>query len=464
MPIEVDASGVTVPTIDESIEDLLGQFAAIFGAEITTAAQTPQAQIAGLIAAAETEIGERVAAVAAATSPYSAAGIQLDVLGEQHYIPRIGATYSTVDVTLTGTAGTNVPAGSRAKTTGGDTFETVADATLSTAGVTVEMRAVEPGPVAIAAATLTSIVTVIAGWETVTNPTAGIEGRAAQADAEYRVGLLTRPRRAQRGPLAAILAAIDSLPVGRRNGRENRTAAALVVQQFTIAVHGVLIVAEKATDAEVTRAVENHRGLGAPTMTAIVGGTPDNSTLDAVTDGTVTFAGVAYTGLDLSSAPTGAAKAAALTTLLANAGVVVAFIDNVYIAQFGWQPDADQQFAAGSVETAFGLNPDDAVAAPGPFLRPRNRPLTVTLDVTRLAGFPADGLAQIRTALTTRVAAYDLGATVYLNDLLAVAQAVTGAQVTSMTVQHSSADVNGTAPPLDSLWTLPTANITVTIT
>ena len=161
-----------------------------------------------------------------------------------------------------------------------------------------------------------------------------------------------------------------------------------------------------------------------------------------------------------------ALKAAALTALLADVGVSVAAVDGVYLATFGWRPARSPVFGDGTVADAFGLSPAGGASYPiGPFQRPRERELIVAVNVTRDAAlFPGDGLSLIRSAVISRVGAYGLGEQLWLNDLLVVVEQIAGTRVTTMTVQHDSADVTGEDVPLDSRWTLPEANLTVTIT
>ena len=58
---------------------------------------------------------------------------------------------------------------------------------------------------------------------------------------------------------------------------------------------------------------------------------------------------------------------------------------------------------------------------------------------------------------------YGLGAQIWQNDILSAAEGITGTRVTTISVQHNSVDVSGLTPPLDALWTLPAANLTVLI-
>ena len=206
--------------------------------------------------------------------------------------------------------------------------------------------------------------------------------------------------------------------------------------------------------------------MGVGTMTAQRGGTPNNTNLDAVSNGTVTWNGTAYTGLDLRPANTGEAKAAALTALLTADQVppVIAYVDDAYVAQYSWHPLERPAFGTAAVETDFALRPADVTASPGPFIRTRDRALTITVAVTRQAGFPADGTNDMRRAITAVVDAYDIGQQVWANDILRAAEGVNGTRVTAITVQYNTVDVSGISPPLDSIWTLPGANLAVTLT
>ena len=179
---------------------------------------------------------------------------------------------------------------------------------------------------------------------------------------------------------------------------ENDKAVSTVEQEFTVYRSHVLAVVQSGTDATIQRAIETARGMGVGTMTAIVGGTPDNNALDAVNNGTVNWNGTDYTGLDLTGSGTDELKAAALTTLLSADAVppVVAAIDGVYIAQYAWLPTATPAFGTGTVATDFGFGAD-AVVSPGPFIRTRTRALNVTL-----AGNEANRIPRRRVGPHTR--------------------------------------------------------------
>ena len=153
-----------------------------------------------------------------------------------------------------------------------------------------------------------------------------------------------------------------------------------------------------------------------------------------------------------------------MTTLLAGTGVTVRAVDGIYISMFGWQPNVSPMFGTGTVETDFGLAPAVSTYPAGPYARTRTRDLTIDLTVERQAGFPGNGLDQIRAAVNGVVTDYGVGQEAWLNDFTAAVENVSGTRITAVSVEYSSIAASGVAVPLDSVWSLPAANLSVTIT
>lgn len=456
----VDAQGVRVPSLEEALTNVRNQLSAIFGEDLSAAAQTPQGQLAGVIAMLEAVVGEALVSLGNVTDIDASVGAQLDRICGLLDVYRVLATKSRVTATLTGVAGTTVARGSRARTTEDAVFETVADVVLAPSpGVSVDMQSVEDGPVVAEAGTLTQIVTVVPGWETVTNGADAVLGMSRQGDPAYRSSYRVRTAHRAEATLAALSSALESAAATKHEVVENRTGAALTEQGLVVDPHHVLVVARGGTDTDITRAVENHRGMGCGTMVAIVGGAPNEGNLDTTANGTITWDGTAYTGLDLRGGLTSAQKAAAVTTLLAGTGVTVRAVDGLYLAMFGWKPGETPNFGDGATEVALGLAPAASNYPPGPFLRPRERPLTVTATFRRSAQFPANGLELMRAAVNRVVEGYEIGGQAWLGDFTVAIESIPGTRAMSLSVQHSGADVSGIDIPLDALWTLPDANL-----
>ena len=468
--ITIDGTGARASSLAEILDDIHERYRAALGEDLSLSPQTPQAQIAGITASIAAELVEAIVEDANASSIDRAGGSLLSELGSLLDIPRIEATRSRVTATLYGVAGTGVPAGSRARTANEDEFETLAPVVLSPDGVTVDLRAVESGPVLAAANSLTEIVTVIAGWERIDNAAAASPGVDAQSDDEYRRAYFARTARLAAGAGSAMESALSEAGATRYRVVENSTGSATTVQDWRIHGHSVLALVEGGSDGDIRRAVELRRGQGVGTMTAIRGGAPDEDELAGISAGPLIWDGATFSGLDLSTTSTPAERAAALTTLLATGSstrpVTVAALDGRYTAIYAWQDGEQPVFAdgmSGTVATFFGLDADAATASAGPFVRLRQRDLSLTVVVTRFAGFPADGLARIRAAVVAVADGYAVGEQAWLNDFLSAIESVPGTRASGLAVTHDGAAVSGVAVPLDAVWRLAADNIEITI-
>ena len=467
--LEVSAAGIEAASLQDNVNSLNERQRDAFGADLALSPQTPQAQWSGIAGLGLTEVGEAgVRAALYGSSVDHAAGTALDAHGSLLDIPRRVATRSRVTVTMYGVAGVFVPLGSRVKTDAGVEFRTIADTVLSPAGVQQDMEAVETGPQEAAAGALTSIVSVIAGWERVTNAEAAALGQNRQSDEEYRRAYFVRTAHSSNGALSSLEAAIEEALAGKQRVVENPENTDRVIQEWTVGSHSILVISEKGSDGDVRRAVENHRGMGVGTMSAIRGAGPTDATLASMNNGSIVWNGSTYTGLNITGDSTGADRAASLTSLLASDTVppTIAFIDGRYVAIFRWRPDRTPNFAVASSNdgvAAFGFDPDDATYPAGPFLRPTSLDLTVSFTLTVRSGFPADGLTQVRQNVLERVVEYGIGQEVWAPDLSCEAERVPGTRITNFVVTANGQEVSGVAVPLTRLWRLQTNNLTITV-
>ena len=471
--ITVNGDGVQAASLAEIVTEMQSRYREKIGEDLALSPQTPQAQVLGITASITSEILEALVEDVNANSVDHAGGVLLTQLGSLLDIKRVQASHSRVTVTLTGVSGIGVPAGSRARTNDGALFETLSDAVLSPSGVMVDMQAVEAGPVAAPAGELTTIVSVIAGWESITNPNAAALGIDGQSDQDYRLTYQARTGRVSAGAEAAIRAAIDESEGKKQKLVENKSNTTMVVQEWPVFGHSIAVVAESGSDGDIRRSVETRRGQGVGTMAAIIGGAPNTSALDSTNGGSISWNGAPFTGLDLRSATTPADKAEALTTLLAEGTppadppVTIRAIDGLYLAFYGWTEGDAPTFAEvadGTVAADFGLLAASATPAPGPFARTRDRALVVSVDVARQPGFPADGLTRIRNAILDVANGYDIGQQAWLNDFLVAIERIPGTRASNLTATHGGEAVSGVAIPLDSIWRLAPASITINIT
>ena len=463
--IKIDGTGAKASSLAENLTEYENRLKERFGEDLALEPETPQGQVAGLVALALTEIGEAIVDDANASNLDHASGVLLDSLGTLLDIRRDEGSRSVVTATLNGVAGTSVPKGSRAKTENNDEFQSLEDAVIEAQGVQVEFESVEVGQIQAASGDLTEIVTIVPGWETVTNAEDAVVGTARQTDGSYRAGFKVRTAHSSVAALDSLRAALMEAQATKIRVEENATANAVVRQLWRIPAHSVLIFVVGGSDVAITRAVENHRGMGVGTVAAIQG-QDINFAATGFPTGTATFSygETRYTGVNFSGVNTIGEVATLLNSTItglnchANLGYIV--------VPYAWTPNTifPEFTDSGQIVELLGLGVDEIVRSPGPFVRPRSRGLAITATVTRHAGFPGDGLALMKTALTETVEAYGIGEQAWGNDLLCAMERIPGSRVTAFSVQAGGSDASGVDVPLNNLWTLSNSDIQITIT
>ena len=252
----LDRTGITPRDIAGYRAIFQERYRNAFGQDLAFDEETPQAQQIGIFALALAEVDEIVVADANGVSISKGIGFQLDESGELIGVMRRGATRSLVTVSLTGVAGTVIPARSRVRTAAGAEFRTRIAVTLTGAGDTVQMESEAFGPIPAPAGTLTQIVTVIAGWTAVTNAEAAALGRLRETDVNYRGRYQSFTARLAAGFPAAIRARIlDVEGVIRAIVHDNDTDADVDEQGLTIPAHGILAIVQGGSDVDVAEAI-----------------------------------------------------------------------------------------------------------------------------------------------------------------------------------------------------------------
>ena len=175
--------GVIVPDTGDVQTDVENEFQANFGADMEMSASSPQGRLVEMETLSRVGVIAFCALIANQINIDYATGQYLDAIGAFYGVSRKGATQTRVLATVTGVAGTIIPAGSIAKTTAGDQFYMENEKTIPVVGSTTSyFLSVEYGAIPCATGTLTSIVSQTVGWETVSNPAAANIGSDMESD------------------------------------------------------------------------------------------------------------------------------------------------------------------------------------------------------------------------------------------------------------------------------------------
>ncbi len=186
----INTNGTIVPDTSNILSGVQDDYKAVFQrADLATTSDTPQGVLITAEALAEINTVNNNAAVGNQINPNIAGGRWLDaIIALTLPAGRTAATQTLVSsVALTGVAGTVIPAGVEAKTSGGDIFSSLSLVTLDGSGnATADFVSVEFGAIPCATHELNTIISNVLGWETIDNGTAGILGSATQSDQAAR--------------------------------------------------------------------------------------------------------------------------------------------------------------------------------------------------------------------------------------------------------------------------------------
>ena len=260
----VDETGITPTSLYEYKTMLDGRFRDEFGASLNVEPETPAGQIISVMALSLTESDESVVNIGNAMSLASAAGNQLDDLASLLHVDREGETFTEVDCTIAGVSGTTVAKNSKIKTLAGEVFLLKTAVTIGATGtVTGRFVSSVSGPVQPAAGQINTIVDLIPGWETVTNPAAPTDlGRKSEDDSVYRNRYRESTARNACTPKDALKAELIGAGATRVRIEQNDTAASVTRQGLQIAARGVMAIVLGGETSDIADAVLNHKPLG----------------------------------------------------------------------------------------------------------------------------------------------------------------------------------------------------------
>lgn len=254
----LESNGVVVADTADLLAETGQDFRDVFGQDMPVDPETPQ----GVLISAETTSRREIAEICAATAnqfnPNIATGTALDAICAMTGLSRATASKSTIaNVTVGGVAGTIIPAGRQAKTSGNDLFQTASQVTIGVGGTaTVDFVAVETGPVAAGVNDLTTIVSFVLGWETVTNANSAVLGTLQQSDQSLR--LLRKSTLALQGtslPEAITSALYATDGVQSLQFRENVASTTQTIDGISMVAHSIWACVNGGVNADIAAAL-----------------------------------------------------------------------------------------------------------------------------------------------------------------------------------------------------------------
>lgn len=244
----IDSFGMHIPSYPEIRDDLINKMKVIFGNDIYIDEDSQDYQQISIMAKKIYDTNALGVLVYNNRTPNTAIGVGLDVICALAGITRKPASYSTVQVTITGDPNTAITKG---KVSDG-TYNWVLpdEVTIPSNGIiTVEARSENPGSVTASVNSITKILTPVFGWFSVTNNYVASPGADEESDAELRARFALSTQLPAQTVLDGVTAGIESIiGVTRVKGYENDTNQA---SEEGFLPHSITYVVEGGTDKEV---------------------------------------------------------------------------------------------------------------------------------------------------------------------------------------------------------------------
>lgn len=269
------ASGVVVPTTREVREDVAAGFQEAFKVNdedpaLNVDSASPMGQVVDLVTTEVAAKNTEVAFLANQLNPRTATGVWLDAIAGLYGIERKISEPTVVVCTCTGLKGTIIPYGAIVQDTLGNQLRHTAagGVVIPDAGtIDTTFATVDHGAIEISAGTVTKIVTVVAGWDSVTNAAAGITGRDVEPDGE----LLNRIKQSYainaNGTVANLQANLAALPgVLDCVVLENYTNNPAQQYGITINAHSVAVCIVGGEDADIAETIFQRKSAGCGTV------------------------------------------------------------------------------------------------------------------------------------------------------------------------------------------------------
>lgn len=255
--------GYTIDRLDDIFQALIADFKVFYGDNIKTDPKSNFGGLGTIWSEAVADQNELIEAVVSAHSPSKAAGVFLSELVAFNGITRNEAEFTTVNVNFTAnTAGSTVPEGTIVSDpiAGGqvalDSEQVIAPSATELASCT----ALEPGPLAFEADTITKIDNPVYGLESVNNPAKAVPGQNEETDVELRA------RRWQAATVTAstndgaiFKAVADIQESTDTKVHSNKTPD---VDSFGVPPGQIWVINEGASDADVAKAIYDHTSAG----------------------------------------------------------------------------------------------------------------------------------------------------------------------------------------------------------
>lgn len=207
--IEFTPTGLVVPTEAAVLAGVQADINSAFGGNVNPALNTPQGQLASSQSAIiANNCNAPFAEFVNLINPPTSSGFMQDAIGYIYFQLRNPGLPTVVQCTCAGLDETDIPIGALATDTSGNLYVCQSAGTISGGSVSLPFANVLLGPIACPGSTLTNIYQAITGWESITNPSAGVLGANVETAQAFEFRREQSVALNSHGPVQAIYGAV----------------------------------------------------------------------------------------------------------------------------------------------------------------------------------------------------------------------------------------------------------------
>ena len=200
-------------------------------------------------------------------NPATAEGRWQKALAEIYFLEPKEAESTVVQCQCMGLMGTVIPTGAVVQNDDGYQMASLESATIPSEGtIDVSFALTETGAIAIAAGTVNKIITVIPGWDTVSNEEPGVVGRDAETRAELEARRYASVAANAHGSIESILGTLNQIDgVLDCVVLENTTSASQTIDGVEVDAHSIAVCIYGGEDTDIAEAIYTKKDAGCGT-------------------------------------------------------------------------------------------------------------------------------------------------------------------------------------------------------
>jgi uncharacterized phage protein gp47/JayE len=260
----ISSTGISAPSFSDVLAFLQSQFQSIYGADVYLDPDSQDGQFLAIVASSINDANAVAIQIYQSMSPATSQGAALSNNVMLNGIKRASPSFSTVDVLLTGQAGTTINNGI-VQDSNSNQWALPSLVVIPPSGqITVTATCTAVGAISATAGSVTVIKTPTLGWQSVTNAADAAPGEPVESDADLRFRQTVSTAIPSLTVLDGIVGAVSSVTgVDRLRAYENDTDT---TDANGIPSHSISLVVDGGDATAIANAIATKKTPGAGTF------------------------------------------------------------------------------------------------------------------------------------------------------------------------------------------------------